>query len=272
MDLAGLELRNRLSRRRTTSPAGTAVVTVTTHGERLERAYLALESIARGAERPARMILWLDEPSRFAALPASLRRLQRRGLEIRLAPSYKVHTKYYPYVTGHPDDDAPLVTADDDILYPPDWLADLVAAHHAFPGDIIAYRAHRMGVEGGRITPYATWTPARGRSASAAFFGTSVSGQLFPHDLQTLLRERGDAFRDVSADSDDIWIHSVAVDSGLRVRLATGIAQMFPFVPNTQQAGLYLTNYWGGANDVQVAASYSERAIRAIEHDLGREA
>lgn len=272
VEVAGLELRNRLSRRRAVSPTATAVVTVTTHGERLERAYLALESIARGVELPARLILWLDDPVRFATLPRSLRRLQRRGLEVRLAPNFKVHTKYYPYVTGYPDDVAPLVTADDDILYPSDWLADLLSTHRAFPGDVVAFRAHRMGVEDGAITPYATWSPASGRAASAAYFGTSVSGQVFPFELQTLLRGRGEAFRDISADNDDIWIHSVAIDAGMRVRLVTGASQMFPFVPNTQQSGLYLTNYWNGANDRQVAASYSERAIRSIEHDLGRDA
>jgi hypothetical protein len=266
-DLVHLELRNLLSRRTLTSSSGDAVVTMTTHGERVERVYLALESIGRGKELPGRIILWLDDAEAFETLPRALRRLQRRGLEVRLSDRYRVHTKYYPYVVGFADAEAPLVTADDDILYPDDWLSRLMSAHRSHPDDIIAFRAHRMSVEGGRITPYATWPPASGFEAHSDFFGTSVSGQVFPAALLRLLRERGEAFQTVSPDNDDIWIHSVAVDAGFRLRLADGESRLFPFVPGTQQAGLYLVNYWDGGNDRQIAAAYSAGAIAAIGSD-----
>lgn len=259
-----LELRNRFSRRPVISASGTAVVTMTTHGRRAARAYLALEAIGRGSSRPVRLVLWIDEEPLFARLPRSLRRLQRRGLEVRLVPDYGVHAKYFPALPAGPEPDVPLVTADDDTLYPREWLAALTAAHRAHPADVIAYRAHRMAVEDGRITPYATWTPAMGVDASASFLGTSVSGQLLPPALQRALRERGEGFRASSPSNDDVWIHAVALDAGLQVRLVDGQSRAFPFVPRTQDTGLYLTNYWDGGNDRQVAATYSARAVEAI--------
>lgn len=266
-ELAVLELRNRLTRRPVVSASSTAVVTMTTHGSRAARAYLALESIARGSSRPGRLVLWIDEEPLFARLPHSIRRLQRRGLEVRLVPDYGVHAKYYPALPAGDGPDAPLVTADDDTLYPREWLAALTAAHRAHPDDVIAYRAHRMAVEEGRITPYATWVPAVGDEASAAFFGTSVSGQLLPAALQRALRGRGEAFRESSPRSDDVWIHAVALDAGLRVRLVDGRSRTFPFVPGTQGSGLYLTNYWDGGNDRQVGATYSAGAVEAIARE-----
>ena len=267
LDLARLEARNRLSRRRLTSTDGSAVVSMTTHGERLQRVYVALESIGRGSELPGRLILWLDEPASFAALPRAVRRLQRRGLEVRLSENYRVHTKYYPYIIGYPDADAPLVTADDDIVYPADWLRGLTRVHRAHPEDMIAYRAHRMVVEEGGIGPYAHWKPAAGLDAHPAFFGTSVSGQVFPASLLAVLRQHGEEFREISPDNDDIWIHALAVDSGFRLRLVDGTSTLFPFVPKTQATGLYLTNYWDGGNDRQIRASYSRKAIEAIAAD-----
>jgi hypothetical protein len=271
--LFALALANRLRRRRLVDPNGDVVVTMTTHGARLARADVALESIARGSVLPKRLILWLDDQELFAHLPPAIRRLQRRGLEVRLSENFKVHTKYYPYAIRFAEDGLPLVTSDDDIVYPPDWLARLVAAHYEAPDDIIAFRAHRMIVTDGEFAPYATWKPAEGTESSFANFGTSVSGQVFPVSVLRLAVDAGVRFRAVSPDNDDIWLHALAVEAGHRVRLVDGASQMFPFVPGTQASGLYLTNYWEGANDRQIAASYSRAAVEAIGRDgsAGRE-
>ena len=56
--------------------------------------------------------------TRIESRPESLRRLERRGLEVRLTQNYGPHTKYYPSLADAIADGLPLVTADDDILYP----------------------------------------------------------------------------------------------------------------------------------------------------------
>src|SRR5574342_24675 len=95
--LAGLAARNVVSRRSLVQNSG-PVVSMTTHGARVETVYLTLESIGRGKTRPRRLVLWLDDPNRFSSLPDSLRRLEKRGLEIRLCENFGPHTKYYPYL------------------------------------------------------------------------------------------------------------------------------------------------------------------------------
>lgn len=42
-----------------------------------------------------------------------------------------------------------LVTADDDIMYPKGWLAGLIAARRAHPGEFVGYRAKRVVLEAG---------------------------------------------------------------------------------------------------------------------------
>ena len=122
-----LSLINRYGRSQVCQPPG-PVVSLTTHGDRVATVHLTIESIGRGELRPSRIILWLDEAATFSNLPPALRRLQKRGLEVKLCKNYGPHTKYYPYVESEKAMTQPMVTADDDILYLPFWLKKLVEA------------------------------------------------------------------------------------------------------------------------------------------------
>lgn len=264
-DLALLARRNRRSRDRVVDATSRSVVSVTTHGKRIKSVHTALESIARGTALPARLILWLDDPTIAARLPRAIRRLQARGLEVITVPrGMRVHTKYYFYVQSSEHHAADLVTADDDIVYPPEWLAGLEAAAAGHPGSIIAYRSHSMVVADEGITPYRSWPPTSSTEPSFRNFGTSVSGQLWPASFLDFVREQGDAFRAITPDNDDVWLHALAVRSGVRVAQVAAHSQHFPFVPGTQAVGLYLTNTVEGANDRQIAATYSPQDIERL--------
>ena len=242
---------------------------VTTHGARIETAYIALESIGRGTERPALLTLWLDNETLYRSLPRSIRRLQRRGLEVKLDPgSYKVHTKYYPYVKSVVVHTIPMVTADDDVIYPPFWLATLTTGHAQFPNDVICFRAHRIGVEGTGLAPYNTWVPCSDGHSGVANLGTSVSGQLFPAKFLNAVKARGEAFRDLAPNADDLWLHACTVEENIATRQIVRDSVTFPYVPASQAAGLYLNNVWNGGNDVAIARTYGAAAIDAIRLDL----
>lgn len=263
-----LALANRFSRRSAVDPHGEVVVTMTTHGERLQRVHVALESIARGEARPARLVLWLDDPALHADLPAPLRRLRRRGVEIRLVEGYRVHTKYYPHLLSGRAGERDLVTSDDDIVYPRTWLRGLLDARTRYPRQtVLCYRAHRVGILDGTVAPYTSWTPVADTRAATDVFGTSVSGQLLPSELLTEIAAHGEAFRDIAPDADDIWLHVRAVDAGYRIAQIEPRAQLFPFVPRTQQTGLYLVNYWDGGNDRQARAAYTPEVTARIAAD-----
>ncbi|WP_230673594.1 hypothetical protein [Rathayibacter sp. Leaf248] len=268
VELLALDLANRFSRRSVVDPDGEVVVTMTTHGERIRRVHVALESIARGDARPARLVLWLDDPALAADLPPALQRLRRRGLEVRLVDGYRVHTKYYPHLLSGRAGERDLVTSDDDIVYPRTWLRGLLDARSRYPREtVLCYRAHRVGLVDGAVAPYTSWRPVDDTRASFDVFGTSVSGQLFPRALMEEVARHGDAFREIAPDADDIWLHVRAVDAGYRIAQIEPRAQLFPFVPRTQQTGLYLVNYWDGGNDRQARASYTEAVTARIRED-----
>lgn len=267
-EIARLRLANLASRSRVADPAGESIVTMTSHGDRLRLVWVALESIARGEVLPRRLILFIDEPELALPLPAPLRRLQRRGLEILpAAPGLRVHAKYWPHVASTPRHELPLTVGDDDMIYPRAWLRSLVEAHRARPTLVHALRAHDMPCVDGRLAPYRTWQPVRGTAPSFAHFGTGVSGQILPVALLDRLHAEGEAFLERSPRADDIWIHAVAVRAGIRTAQVGDQSCNFPFVPATQATGLYRTNVAGGENDVQLASAHDAADLELVCRD-----
>ncbi|MGC5076971.1 hypothetical protein [Agrococcus sp. DT81.2] len=268
-EIARLRLANLTSRRAVSDPAGETVVTMTTHGERIRLVWVALESIARGERLPRRLVLFLDTPELARPLPAPLRRLQRRGLEILPAePGLRVHAKYWPHVASTARHELPLAVGDDDMVYPRRWLRVLVDAHRARPELVHGFRVHEMQCEDGAIRPYHLWMPASGTAPSFAHFGTGVSGQILPTALLDRLHERGTAFLERAPHADDIWINATAVGMGVRTAQVEEQARNFPFVPATQATGLYRLNVAGRENDRQLARSLEPDDVARICADF----
>lgn len=241
------------------------IVSLTTHGPRVKRVYVTIETIARGIVRPSRLVLWLDDPNVASRPPRSIRRLQRRGLEVRVSENFGPHTKYFPYLLSREEFGEALVTADDDMLYPIDWLSGLVAASESHPDDILCHRARRVQLQGGVIAPYLTWPLVGSTEASPLNFATGVSGVLYPPRFLAELKSLGDGFLERCPRADDVWLHWAAVCSGRSVRQIELEAKNFPTVPETQrEAALQDENVLSGGNDLQIAATYTPDAVRRL--------
>lgn len=269
-DIRRLRRNNLFSRRAIVDPDSPVVMTMTTYAARVPTVFVAIESVARGDRLPSRHILYIDDPKIMAELPASLRRLQRRGLEIVQVPAgIKVHTKHYYYVTSIAHHTKSLATNEDDIIFPPDWLATMLAAQAEHPDQIVTPRAHRITLSDGRVTPYLEWARCSDTRPSYLNFGTTVSGQIYPPEFLDYVREAGDAFRDLCPNNDDLWLHHLAVESGRRVVQTGPVPQDYPFIPGTQSTGLYFSNVFGGENDRQIARTYTDADIERFQADAG---
>ena len=128
-----LSIYNRFDRRPVAGDPSQPVVSLTTYGSRAKTVHLTIESIARGKVRPSRLLLWVNDSALVAKPNPHLRRLQRRGLEIRLTEDFGPHKKYFPYAIGEPNHITALVTADDDVIYPPYWFEELSESHRRQP-------------------------------------------------------------------------------------------------------------------------------------------
>lgn len=241
------------------------VVSLTSYGNRIRAVHLAVESMAHGTVRPRRLILWLREADVVADPPPPLARLVRRGLELRCTEDWGPHQKYYPYVRSRARHELPLVIADDDVLYGATWLEELLAVHARHPHDVVAHRTHRIRLGGGRILPYATWSPGAPPEASFCTFATGTSGVLYPPHLLEALRELGTAFAACAPMADDVWLHAVALRHGTRTRPVDDGRTFYRPIPRTLFRGLSTRNVLGGGNDMQIATTYSASDVEELE-------
>ena len=263
--MIALTVVNLTSRAPVTAPDG-PVVSLTSYSKRVDQVHLAIESIARGSQKPSRLVLWLDEPERLANPPRALRRLVARGLEIRETPNYGPHKKYYPYVAGIAHHSVPLVTSDDDTMYPKGWLASLVRAHRRDPDLVVAHRVNLIEVRDGAIAPYASWKRASSTSLSPRNFAVGVRGILYPPAFLDVLREQGSGFEDVAPRADDVWLHMNLIRSGRLVRpiLELPAEDFLPVRGGGKVAGLWASNIDSGGNDEQIRRTYAPAEISVI--------
>ena len=261
-----LSARCRYGRRRVTG-TGAAVVNLTSYGHRIDTVFYAIESIARGAVRPRRLLLWLDEADVVADPPPILRRLMERGLEVLWCPDYGPHKKQYAYASTMASAGLPLVAADDDVLYPRLLLADLLAAYARHPEDVHGHRAHRVEFDGARLAPYRRWSACTGTDASYRTLCTGVSGIIYPPAVLAALAAEGEEFTRLAPWADDIWVHSVMVRHGVRGRQVAPWQAEYDAIPGTQRGTLYGRNVRGGGNDAQIAACFGPEELSRMRAD-----
>lgn len=268
--MAWFAVLNRISRRPAVAPTG-PVVSLTTFGARSERVHLAMESIARGRTLPSRLILWIDDDDTAATPPPPLRRLIARGAEVKLCEDLGPHKKYFPFVRSEPLDDA-LVTADDDIMYPSRWLAELVAVHRREPEVVVAHVTRTIELDGDRIAPYRTWRYSRPGVRSCRTFSVGLGGVLYPPGALQALRAVGDGFRVRAPRADDVWLHRTAVLGTGRIVVRPDTVDLFSLVPiyGGGDGGLMRTNVVGGGNDAQIAQTYDARDIARLRAEGDR--
>jgi hypothetical protein len=237
---------------------------MTTQPHRLELVYYAIESIARGTRKPSRLHLWITDEKSYSSLPPTLQRLRSRGVEIHLTEDLGPHTKYYPYVTRETGFDAPLVTADDDVIYPREWLEQLIQRHEANPSAIHCFRAHRMEMANARPTPYNSWAPCEDTRPSHLNFITGVSGVIYPPAYLRYLKQSGTEFKRCCPHSDDIWLTVIALRGGFKIAQVLGTSSFFTTIPNSQTKRLYNLNVILGENQVQLMRTLSKADLSVL--------
>lgn len=240
---------------------GDVIISLTSHGDRLEKAYYTLESIARGY-RQAPVVLWLDQSDFDSEWPRSLRRLVDRGLQVRCSDGlYGPHTKYWGQFREMAGTSVRVATIDDDMIYP-EWFLQRLLFIGDLRGDaVIAYRAHRIELRDEKILPYLKWHAADTSEASFLHFATGVSGVLYPSSFISYVVEQGDEFLALSPRADDVWLHACALRSGHLVRQVYAKPRNFAVVPRTQNGALVVGNTLMGGNDEQINRVYTDQDV-----------
>lgn len=194
------------------------IVSMTSFPGRIHLVHSAIYSIMNQSCKPNKIILWLSKrqfPRGNDELPKELIELEKYGLSINwLEEDIRSYKKLIPTLQTYPNDI--IVTADDDLYYPHDWLKNLVVSYLQNPDMIHCYLINRLEKKNGNII-----IDKRNKSEiGKASFNNKIlggSGTLYPpHSLhKDVLKE--DAFMSLAPTNDDLWFWAMAIKNGTNI-------------------------------------------------------
>lgn len=198
------------------------IISLTSFPERMPNIIYTLYSLFNQTKKPNKIILCLSEeefPNKENDVPIDVLNFKKNGLIIKWCENLKSYTKLIPTLEEYPNDI--IVTADDDIYYPKDWLEILWEEHEKYPMDIIAHRSRQVTLSHNQeISPYTQWNFSYGyKDASFLNFFTGVGGVLYPPNSlhEDVFNKK--VFKEVCPHADDIWFWAMAILNNTKTRV-----------------------------------------------------
>ena len=203
------------------APKEGVIISLTSYPARIRIVWQVIKSLKNQTVLPEKIILWLSKrqfPTRDS-IPHLLWEQVDTLFEIRMVDDdIRSHKKYYYAMREFPD--KAIVTCDDDIYYPKNWLKYLYLSYVSNQDDIHCHRAHRVGLKYGKILPYENWEKqVEEESARYDNFLTGAGGVLYPPKCFSNEVLREDVFLKYAPSADDIWLWVMALVHGKKIRV-----------------------------------------------------
>ena len=184
------------------------IVSLTSYGRRVQQGIVcySIYSILRQTLQPKRVILWLSETEwNDTNLPRKVAALRTKGVEIRYCEDMKSYKKLLPTLTLCPDE--PILTIDDDVIYPKALVAQFWQEHGTHPTAIIATHVY----DADRTKPYAQWSDAQAGSQALTYFAVGAGSIFYPaHCLPMTMMNYALAAKYAPL-ADDVWFWAASI-------------------------------------------------------------
>lgn len=231
------------------------IISLTTYGKRIHDVYLTISSIMLQSQKPNRIILWLDK-NEFNSdnIPNTLKILAHKGLEIKYYHNIKSYKKIIPTLLLSPN--SIIITIDDDVIYPIDFIERLTQSYLDDPSFVYYYRGHRiLQNTNGEIMPYNQWEYcSNNTNGGYDFIPTGVGGVLYPPHCfyKDITNEK--LFMELAPTADDLWLKVMCVMNGYpskKVYTRNDYSEEYITIPNSQKSALNHENILRN-NDIQL--------------------
>lgn len=229
------------------------IVSLTSFPVRMKIVSYTIETLLSQTFKPDSVVLWLAEeqfPNGEYNLPKRLLRLKKYGLTICWCNDIRSYKKLVHSLISFPEDI--LITADDDVYYPPCWLERLVNSYMLDKKSIHCHRGNIIKCdEMGSPMPYNSWGLSFLNDSMKGFniLMTGVGGVLYPPHLLYKDVVREDIFMSIAKDADDLWFWAMAILAGTQIKVVKNNLNDFLPIYMVGNQFLWTTNRVGG-NDI----------------------
>lgn len=248
------------------------IVSLTTYSIRVSTIHLVIESLFQQIVKANRIILWLDE-NEFKGikdLPFALTRMQERGLEIKFYKNIKSYKKLIPTLKEYPNQI--IITVDDDVMYPVDFIEKLLNSYRKNSKRIYYYRGHFIKYTKEKILPYQEWMNKESDNLLLNF-PTGVGGILYPPNCfhSDVLNEK--KFMELCPKGDDIWFKVMSLLNNIECEkiYIDDFETNFLSIDSTQRIALNIVNVLNGENDIQIEKVFKEYQILKLLNERIKE-
>lgn len=227
------------------------IISLTSYPKRFPYIGLCLKSLLLQSVRPEKIIVYLGSDSSPDNLTEEMIYFEKYGIEYRFDENenLKPHKKYYYAMKEFPN--KAIVTADDDVIYPSDWLKSLYLSYKKYPYAISARRVHKIETDkNGKISPYNQWSHLYRnlRNPSNSLFATGASGCLYPPRLFDKEIFNTAYIKKYCLNADDIWLKCMEIRCNIPVVWVKNWS-VEPVEIKQENNGLYLDNVLNNRND-----------------------
>jgi len=225
-------------------------VSLTSWRPRLPDLPLVLLSLLKQSLRPSLIRIWLTSSDYGLIDRLVMERFSKHGVLFEKCDDLGPHKKWLPMIERGLLD--PFVICDDDILYPQNWLQELICEdrHDAYVG----VRCHRIiRDEAGCPLLYSEWIRDVGWQvvASQDLFITGCGGAIIhPSRISSEFCNREEILKKCPR-ADDIWLKAAHASAGIpcyKTRYSFPCLE----IPGSFESGLLKTNVDDGGNDHQL--------------------
>lgn len=228
----------------------TLIISLTSFPARIKTVSMTCSTLLNQEVEKLYIVLWLSKeqfPKGLEELPPKLLKLRDKGLDIRFVDDdLRSHKKYFYALKEFPDND--IVTADDDILYSPMLVSELMASHRKHPGCVVCNRGTTL-----KRDIYKNWTPNKIYDEERTdIMPTGIGGVLYPaHIFDETPIHDAEGIKQTCLNGDDLWLNFMTRLKGHKV-VQTGFKTGLVTILSSQDSALCKENVGEDRNDKQI--------------------
>ena len=243
------------------------IVSLTSFPARFSQIELCLKSLVLQSFKPNKIIVYLGSDSSAEMLTKEMLDYEKYGVEYRFDDHKNLmpHKKYFYAMQDYPE--AIIVTADDDIIYPRDWLLSLYQSYERYPNAVSARRVHLITLEGNVLAPYNHWEDQcrKVKTPSHRLIATGNSGVLYPPHCFDKEAFNVTAIQETCLKADDLWLKCMEIRNNIPVVWVHSWEVSLPEIDNKGNKKLSDENVFERTNDEVLSNIMEHYKIRASD-------
>lgn len=250
------------------------IISLTSTSRRLSVLRHTLISLIEQSLKPDQVILCLSkEPylhdEGVINLPSWLTNLESEGkIIIKWVSNTGPYRKLIPVYLEASSDDL-IITCDDDVIYGPNWLSNLIKAATLHPDKIVCGRARKPLINKfGKLQSYSTWPIVGPGEQGVDLLPIGVAGVVYRKNLLDPHIMQNEKFLELAPKQDDLWFNLARVLLCKSVYVASGVNDSI-YEINTSYALSDTNNIQLKSNWNNPAKAILERASSKIKGYLG---